>query len=117
MRLGLDMKDARVAMCDRASTNKKALDDLRSIHAVTIADFFCFSHTFSNVGKKMTDSKDSSFFSSFRKQWQAVIQYNGEARSLAKREFKTAVLVAGGVRFYVHYEQIVQIVDYGLDST
>ena len=116
MRLGLDMKDARVAMCDRASTNKKALDDLRSIHAVTIADFFCFSHTFSNVGKKMTDSKNSSFISSFRKQWQAVIQYNGEAQSLAKREFKTAVLVAGGVRFYVHYEQIVQIVDYGLEK-
>jgi len=115
-RLGLDMKDARVAMCDRASTNKKALNDLRTIHAVTIADFFCFSHTFSNAGKQMTDSKNSSFISAFRKQWQSVVQYNGEARSLSKREFKTAVLVAGGVRFYVHYEQIVQIVDYGLEK-
>ena len=52
----------------------------------------------------------------FRKHFQKVIQYKGKARAHAASVFKEQVLDAGGVRFFVKFEQVCQMVDQGLEK-
>lgn len=82
---------------------------------LTFLDAWCISHTLSNCGKQFSNKENAPFISLFRKIWQRIIQYEGHARDLARDCMQSEIKNAGGVRFYVHYEQIVQIVDYGLE--
>ena len=115
-KLVLKLEDVRVTMCDHASTNKSALNLLRQIHNVTIADFFCFSYTLNNTGKAMCDGKNATFISESRNMWQVVIQYPGKARGSAKEKFGCTVKKSGSARFYNKYEKIVHIVDHGCEK-
>lgn len=52
----------------------------------------------------------------FRKQWQKMINHPGKARQRFKDEFDETVLTAGGVRFFMKYEQVFQLATHGLDN-
>ena len=116
--MGLDMAYCKAVICDRASTNKLALKELNRLFPdVHIVPFFCWSHTLSNAGKQMMGFDNAPYIESFRKIWQKIIQFKGsKARELAKEKIGASVKEAGGVRFYVHYEQITQIADYGMEK-
>lgn len=115
-RLGLELKELRTAMCDRANTNKSALNLLRKLDNCFVRDFYCCSHTLNNTGKAMFNSEYATFILSFRKAYNKIIQHKGKARRLISTRMGTTVKRGGGVRFFGDFEQIVQIVDFGLDN-
>ena len=103
-------------MADRASTNIKALKYInQQINDENPKRNDCISHTLNNCAQEMTKNNKASHCSLFRKCYQRIIQHPGKARDLAKVLFKGEVKDAGGVRFFRHYEQIVQISEFGLD--
>ena len=123
--IGLSMSKCRVIMCDRASTNKKALRLIKEKYPnldealgddIDFLRMYCIAHTLSNAGKEMYNGNVTPWIHKLRKLWQSVVQYKGHARDLAKEKFGTTVALSGSIRFYVHYEQIVQLVDYGIDN-
>ena len=118
-RLGLDLKDWVASMQDRASTNSCALRLIceRTQDAKpSRAD--CTSHTFNNTAQEMISEKKKRApnCSLYRKNFQSIIQYPGKARDTAKTVFQDTVKDAGGVRFFRHFEQIVQLISYGLEE-
>ena len=64
----------------------------------------------------MLEGRSASYAENFRKLFQKVIQYPGKAREFASRVFGEKVLEAGGVRFFVKYEQLNQIATQGVDK-
>ena len=56
----------------------------------------------------MIGGKDISakYAENFRKCFQKVIQHPGKARALATSVFNEPVLDAGGIRFFVKFEQV-----------
>ena len=66
----------------------------------------------------MIGGKDISakYAENFRKCFQKVIQHPGKARALATSVFEEPVLDAGGIRFFVKFEQVSQLDDQGLDK-
>ena len=46
------LKDMRAVACDRAATNKRAIDILEEDHNISPFAAYCFSHGISNCGKK-----------------------------------------------------------------
>ena len=58
----------------------------------------------------------AKYAENFRKLFQSIIQYPGKAREQTSRVFGEPVLEAGGVRFFVNYEQICEIADQGVDT-
>ena len=117
-RLGKDLKDWIASQQDRASTNKAALTHLKKLLAdIQISINFCCSHTLNNAGKKMIGKDGSApYAEEFRKIFQNVIQYPGKARDCATKVFGENVLHAGGVRFFLKYEQVNQIATQGVDK-
>jgi hypothetical protein len=57
----------------------------------------------------MIDGDNAPYATHWRKIWQSIIQYPGQARDLASRIFTESVKESGGVRFFKKYEQIQQI--------
>ena len=88
--LGLDMRLCRVMISDRASTNKKALNDLKNEDylvelsengdSLKLQNSWCVSHTLSNDGKRMYESNNAentglfcdSLFSSYRTEQETI---------------------------------------------
>ena len=48
-----------------------------------------------------------------RRKLQKVIQYPGKSRDLSRDDFDEAIVDAGGVIFFVKYEQCFQIATHG----
>ena len=103
---------------DRASTNGKVLRLIRRDKPAaqpTCND--CSSHTsLSNAGKAILQGEKAKYINEFRKIWQQIIQYYGGARTRAKEKTGETIKEAGSVRFFVRYEQISQISEYGLQK-
>ena len=67
------MKVYKAVICNRASTNKAAVNKLNDMYLhIEIDPFYCCTHTFSNAGEKMYGD-NTPFIGSFRKKWQQVI--------------------------------------------
>ena len=100
---------------DRAPTNTNAVKQIRVEYpGVRSSDNYCCSHGMSNVGKRMTEFPGTAKYAElFRKRFQKVIQYKGKARNHVKEMFGEQVKTSQGVRFFVKYEQIVQIAKHG----
>lgn len=100
---------------DRAPTNTNAVKQIKIEYpGVNSSDNYCCSHGMSNVGKRMTEFPGTAKYAElFRKRFQKVIQYKGKARNYVKEIFGEQVKTSQGVRFFVKYEQIVQIAKHG----
>ena len=84
---------------------------------IQISINFCCSHTLNNAGKKMIGKDGSApYAEEFRIFFQNVIQYPGKARDCASKVFGENVLNTGGVRFFVKYEQINQMLIQGVEK-
>ena len=106
----LHVENWRTSQQDRASTNTAALRKIKeTILGANPTKNDCVSHKFSNAGKAMIQDDHAPYANLFRKIWQAIIQYPGQARDLACRIFIEPVKESGGVRFFKKYEQIQQI--------
>ena len=64
----------------------------------------------------MIGKKNSVYCELFRKYFQAVIQHPGKARDEATSVIGETVKDTGGVCFFRHFEQIMQLVSHGLDK-
>ena len=117
-RLGLALKYWLACQQDRAATNKGCLRMIsENFKEANPVKNYCCSHGFSNTGNKVVGGKGIAQHAElFRKQWQAVIKHPGKARDRFKEVFGETVLTAGGVRFFVKFEQICQLVKHGLKN-
>lgn len=117
LRLGLRLEDWYTSQQDRASTNSAAIKKIKEMHKnATPTENYCNTHTLSNAGNVLIKMENIPNCFNFRKRYQKIIQYPGKAKDLAKRCYKTTVCGGSGVRFFLHYEQITQIVTYGLEN-
>ena len=117
LRLGLKLENWTTTQQDRASTNKSAITKIKERHEhAKPTENDCCSHTLSNAGHELIKEVNIKHCFNFRKRYQKVIQYPGKARELASKCIGESVKVGSGPRFFLHYEQIVQIVTYGLDK-
>ena len=65
----------------------------------------------------MTSQANASYCNSLWKTYQMIIQRPGKVWDSAKVLFKSEVKDAGGIRFFHHHdEQIVQIIQFGIDN-
>ena len=97
----LHVDNWRTSQQDRASTNTSALRKIKdTINGANPTRNDCVSHTFSNAGKAMTDGDIATYANHWRKLWQSIIQYPGQARDLASRIFAESVKESGRVRFF-----------------
>ena len=117
-RLGLELKKWLACQQDRASTNKGCLrlicENFRDANPVCN---YCCSHGLSNTGIRVVGKKGiAQHAESFRKQWQVIINHPGKARDKFKDVFGESVLTAGGVRFFVKFEQMCQLAKHGLEN-
>ena len=71
---------------------------------------WCCAHTLSNTGKRIieTDNDVHNFAELFWINWQSIIQHPGKTREYVRSTFKESVMLAGGVQFFVKFEQICQ---------
>lgn len=110
----LDPIHWRSVMMDRASPNMKAISEiLRLCPQYKPSLFPCLSHTFSLPGKEFT--KTCSILHQFRKGYNGSIMFRGKLYALLKTCWKgVTIVVAGGVRWYVEWEQIAQMDQMGI---
>ena len=117
-RLGLQLKNWLSVQQDRAQTNKEYLRLIAEDYPdAQPSKNYCCTHELSNSGKQIMGKGGSAKYAEqFRKQWQKVIQYPGKARDIAKLIFNQTPLTAGGIRFFVKFEQVCQLAEIGLDT-
>ena len=100
---------------DRASTNKYCLKKLKeNLKDENPARNICAPHTLINDGKQATVVEN--YAEDFRKKSHKVIQYPVKVRDIARDIFDETIVDAGGVIFFVKYEQCFQIATHGSKS-
>ena len=111
VRAGLHLNNWMSTHQDRAKVNVTALKIIcAEFPEANPAKGFCCTHTISNSGKKAIGNNGSASFAElFRKSWQFVINTPGKARGRYAELFGSAPTTAGGVRFFVKYEQIAEL--------
>ena len=113
---GLNFKNWLFAVVDRAGTNKRCIDlvcDDADLGANPTASF-CDSHGIVKPGEVM--AKHATHFESFRQKWNAAIQYaTSSASKYVKRLINVAPQRASGVRWWVRWEQAVEINKIGIE--
>jgi hypothetical protein len=107
---GLDPADWRAAMLDRASTNSKALNDIRATTKYRPVNFPCFSHTLCKPGEAFKAPEAEVV----RKAYNKAVLFRGKAADLMKDHFKETVKIAAHVRWWVQYEQTEQVDRFGI---
>jgi hypothetical protein len=108
----LDPGDWRTAMMDRASTNKKAIAEIKATTDYRPTTFPCMSHTLCKPG----ESFDAPEAEAVRKQYNKAIMFRGKAAAVVKECFNEPVKVAGGIRWWNKYEQVEQMDRFQLDQ-
>ena len=107
---GLQVQNLRTAIKDRAATNQAAVNLLTAHHGIQVFAGDCNAHTLSHVPGK---SKIPNF-ELLRKQWGKAIQHGGNCPLRFLEIFGEAPKKGRGVRFYVYWEQCVQLHHVGL---
>ena len=113
-RFNLEPNYWRGSMMDRASTNIKAIKMVKEVTQYSPTLVPCLSHTTSLPGKEFKNT--CKLMHNFRKAFNASIMFRGKMSSLFKEHFGFAPKVAGGVRWYLEWEQINEIDQIGVDS-
>ena len=110
--LGLHLGDWRVSMQDRAAVNKKAVNlVVEMVECTALLKGHCNSHTLSTTGGKM----DYKALKEVTKRWKKMVsQHGSQARLVFKEEFGATPHLGHGVRWWVWWEQIVQLQSVGL---
>ena len=107
---GLPFKNLRAAIKDRAATNQAAVNLLKDHHGITPFAGDCNAHTLSHVPEKNKIPN----FEVLRKQWGKAIQHGGNCPLRFRESFGMTPKKGRGVRFYVYWEQCVQMNHVGL---
>jgi hypothetical protein len=110
--LQLPPHDWRFAMMDRAASNIKAIKDIKRTTEYTPAFVPCCSHTLCKPGESFASRR----IDAIRKTWNTAIMFKGRASDTFKKVFNVSVRRAGGVRWWVQYEQMEQLDDVGLGN-
>ena len=107
---GLPIGNLRTAMKDRAATNQAALNLLYAKHDVNPFAADCLAHTNSHVPAKNITPE----YAQPQKQWNKAIMHGGNCPLQFREIFGEMPKKARGVRFYVEWEQGVQLHKVGL---
>jgi hypothetical protein len=110
----LDPEHWRGGMADRASSNKKAHSEISRLTMYNPMEFPCMAHTFCLPGKEF--SKACSLLNNFRKAYNSSIKFRGKLYQYMKKLFMVTPKVAGGVRWYLEWEQIAQMDSMGVEQ-
>jgi len=110
-RFELDPDNWRASMMDRAAANQKGMREIQRVSFYDPKFFPCLSHTFSAPGKEFKESCKELHV--FRKAYNTSIMFRGKLYIEVKRLFGVTPIVAGGVRWYLEWEQIDQMDKFG----
>eukprot|EP00956_Cyclotella_meneghiniana_P038233 scaffold150619_cov36-Cyclotella_meneghiniana.AAC.2 len=110
----MSLENWRPSMMDRCATNGKSHSEILRITTYKPVVFPCMSHTFCLPGKEF--SKSCSIMDNFRKAYNSSIKFRGKLFQWIKKLYGgMAIKVAGGVRWYLEWEQIAQMDAMGVD--
>ena len=110
----MSLEHWRPSMMDRCATNGKSHSEILRITTYKPVVFPCMSHTFCLPGKEF--SKSCSIMDNFRKAYNSSIKFRGKLFQWIKNLYGgIAIKVAGGVRWYLEWEQIAQMDAMGVD--
>ena len=102
-RWDLAEEDWKVAMMDRAKTNVKSFTVLSTLTRDANPSFEpCLSHTFALPGREF----DAPILHEFRKSYNKSIMFRGALFQFIKKVWQVTPKVAGGVRWYLTWEQV-----------
>jgi hypothetical protein len=108
----LDPADWRASMLDRAATNGKALNEIRTVTKYRPVNVPCFSHTLCKPGEAFKAPEAEAV----RKAYNKAVLFRGKAADLMKEAFHETAKIAGGVRWWIQYEQVEQMDRFGIDK-
>lgn len=102
-RWGLLEEDWKVSMMDRAKTNVKSFTILSTLTDVADPTFQpCCAHSFALPGREF----ECPILDEFRKAYNTGIMFRGVLFQYVKGLWKVTPKVAGGVRWYLTWEQV-----------
>lgn len=108
------LDDMRTAMIDCCAVNNAALTEAEKLHpGMKTLRAYCCSHTLSNSGCAFVGPELKEFTKYFR---QMVMHQGSQARLVFKDAFEERPLHAGGVRWFVGWEQISQLNELGVEK-
>ena len=99
---------------DRAATHIRALKLVKEVTKYSPTLVPCISHTISLPGKEF--KKENKLMHKFRKAYNSSIMFRGKMSDLFKKKFGVLPKIAGGVRWYLEWEQINEIDQIGVKS-
>jgi hypothetical protein len=109
---GFEVADWIGCILDRAASNQKAIQIIHERNVCSVVNEPCHSHTFNLPGKELT--KSCKLFQLFRKAYNTGIMHRGKMSHIIKNMFNKMPTVSGGVRWYVEWEQIVEMDSFGI---
>jgi hypothetical protein len=107
----LSLKNWRVAMLDRASTNIKCINDVCEQISANVSRGPCNSHSLCKPGEAFHAPEANKF----RETWNRAIVHGSTAAEECKKQFKVTPKPGGGIRWYIKFEQMTQLVLIGLE--
>ena len=110
----LNPEDWRPSILDRAATNQKAMTSIRRTTHYKPTNSPCISHTTSLPGKEFKEK--CRILHNFRKGYNSAIMFRGKLYNLAKEQWDVTLVIAGGVRWYLEWEQIAQMDAIGIQK-
>ena len=111
-RFGLDLEEWRASIMDRAKNNQKAIAEIREKSFYAPSFFPCFPHIFCGPGKEF--KKICKEYYEFQKHLNTAIMFRGKLYIFAKESMNESPVIAGGVRWYLDWEQSVQLYGFGI---
>ena len=112
--LRFELGDWIACILDRASSNQKAINVIRSNGLSWVANEPCHSHTIVLPGKELTASCE--LLRSFRKAYNTGIMFRGKMSDKIKVMFGKKPIISGGVRWYIEWEQVVELDTFGIKN-
>jgi hypothetical protein len=103
----LKLRNWRVAMLDRASTNIKCIKDVCEQTEADVTRAPCNSHSLCKPGEAF----DAPEAEKWRQSWNSGIVHKGKAAEECKKLFNITPQSGGGIRWYHQWEQIAQLVE------
>jgi hypothetical protein len=110
--LQLDLSNWRAASKDRHATNQAAINRISADYPVTPFAADCNAHTVSHVPEKFMADELQSLL----KPWRKGLANGGSLPLLFYESFRVRPRKGTGVRFYIQWEQCMQIHKVGLEN-